>query len=82
MSKLKAVGAYLQQLREEKGMSRTQAAAALRTSESQVYVVETGKSNPRATFIFDYGALLGANGEYLMELYSGKGVQCGCEAGV
>jgi transcriptional regulator with XRE-family HTH domain len=70
MSNLQAVGAYLRKLREERGLNRAHVAAALNTSESQVYATETGKRNASAAFVFGFAVLVGASGDRLMELFT------------
>jgi transcriptional regulator with XRE-family HTH domain len=67
---LVAIGAYLREHREARGLSATQVAAALGTGESVVYRIERGRGETRAGLLMRYGALVGASGDELMRLYT------------
>lgn len=82
MEVLATVGDYLRRLRIERGLSAAQVAGTLGVGEASIYRIEGGRGDTRAGLLMRYGALVGASGDDLMALYSGKGVQCGCEAGV
>jgi DNA-binding XRE family transcriptional regulator len=70
MEKLQEIGAYMRQKREERGLSRVQAAAFLGTSEQAIYRVEEGRVNTKSTLLLRYAALVGASGDYLVGLFA------------
>lgn len=67
---LLAVGAYLRDHREQRGLSVTQVAAALGTSEGAIRRIESGRGQSRAGVLLQFGALVGASGDELMRLYT------------
>jgi transcriptional regulator with XRE-family HTH domain len=69
-NQLSAIGAYLREHREARGLSATQVAAALDTSESAIRRIENGRGETRAGLLMRYGALVGASGDELMRLYT------------
>ena len=47
-----AVGAYIRELREVRGLSRADLAARVKTHESQIYRIEKGEQDSRGSLLF------------------------------
>lgn len=65
---MQAAGRFLQVVRESRGYSRTQVAAACETSEAQIMRIEAGKIDTRSSLIFAIVDYLGASAENLRRL--------------
>jgi transcriptional regulator with XRE-family HTH domain len=58
---IKAVGAYLQRLRELQGLTRTKVAAAFDTVEAQISAIEKGKRETRTSMTVNLVSFLGGS---------------------
>jgi transcriptional regulator with XRE-family HTH domain len=70
LERQKKVGSLLRDLRIERGMSATQVAAQLDTSERVIHWIESGQGDTAASRLLRYAALVGASGDELIALFS------------
>lgn len=61
-------GAYLQGLRERRGLSRAQVAKALNSNETQIQRIDYGSSRVNGELLLSYAHYLGANLRHVMHL--------------
>lgn len=65
---LKAAGAYLQRLRENKGLSRAEIAKLTQTSASQIFRIEEGKGESRASLVAGFTRAVNGGAEDVFSL--------------